>query len=85
MVCPEAGVNAQKRAGRLSIFEQPFGSKGTIENSPASQCRARLEKPRVPQGRLKWRLPRRIASSKHCEDGSLGEDDFFQPSLRDLL
>jgi hypothetical protein len=43
----------QDRAGRISIFEQAFGSGGTIENSPAFQCRDRLEKRRVPQGRLK--------------------------------
>jgi hypothetical protein len=39
--------------GRISIFKQPFGSEGTIENSPAFQCRDRLGKSRVPQGRLK--------------------------------
>jgi hypothetical protein len=39
--------------GRISIFKQPFGSEGTIENSPAFQCRDRLRKRRVPQGRLK--------------------------------
>jgi hypothetical protein len=52
MVCPEAVVNAQKRRG-FSISDQPFGSEGTIENSPAFQCRDRLGKSRVPQGRLK--------------------------------
>jgi hypothetical protein len=30
-----------------------FGSEGTYENSPAFQCRDRLEKRRVPPGRLK--------------------------------
>jgi hypothetical protein len=40
-------------SGRISIFKQAFGSEGTIENSPAFQCRDRLEKRRVPQGRLK--------------------------------
>jgi hypothetical protein len=35
----------KKRAveGRTSIFEQAFGSGGTIENSPAFQCRDRLK------------------------------------------
>jgi hypothetical protein len=28
-------VGAKDRAGRISIFKQPFGSEGTIENSPA--------------------------------------------------
>src|ERR1017187_7111915 len=36
-----------------SIFRRPFGSEGTIENGPAFQRRDRLEKSRVPQGRLK--------------------------------
>jgi hypothetical protein len=30
-----------------------FGSTGTIENSPAFQCRDRFGKCQVPQGRLK--------------------------------
>jgi hypothetical protein len=32
----------KERIGRISIFEQPFGSEGTIENSPAFQCRDKL-------------------------------------------
>jgi hypothetical protein len=46
-------VGAKVRAERSSIFKQPFGSEGTIENSPALKCRDRLRKRRVPQGRLK--------------------------------
>jgi hypothetical protein len=36
----------KKRAveGRISIFEQAFGSGGTIENSPAFQCPGQVEK-----------------------------------------
>jgi len=34
-------------------FEQAFGSEGTIENSPAFQCRETVWKNRVPQGRQK--------------------------------
>jgi hypothetical protein len=39
--------------GSGTIFEPVFCSEGTIENSPAFQCRDSLEKRRVPQGRSK--------------------------------
>jgi hypothetical protein len=61
--------------GRISIFVQPKRCvpKGHFENSPAFERRGLTVSQQVPQGRLKKRLPRR----------SLGEDGFFQPSLRD--
>jgi hypothetical protein len=38
-----AKIGVRRTRGRISIFEQAFGSEGTIENSPAFQCRERLE------------------------------------------
>ena len=57
-------------------FEPVFCSEGTIENSAALKCRDRLEKRRVPLGRLKQNpsLPRLRCGSRHP-----------QSSLRDLF
>jgi hypothetical protein len=71
--CPDGFE--RKDDGRISIFKQPFGSEGTIETSPAFQCRDRLGKPRVPQGRLKEPVFAKAATRQ----------TFFQASLRDLL
>jgi len=61
--CPD-GFERMGDDGRISIFKQPFGSEGTIENSPALKCRDRLGKSRVPQGRLKNPSSPRLRRSK---------------------
>jgi hypothetical protein len=73
---------------RISIFEPVFCSEGTIENSPAFQCRDRLEERRVPQGRLK----RNAIFSRPCgtrlqyrQTPAFKRRAIFKMSLQDMV